>query len=546
MAATSASNNAPPETVAPEDVASEFVVPEGFRLHTENTAKILLPAEVDAFLNPVQEFNRDLSVAAIRTFSEELAREKEARFWAAQERKKTKKAKRAKVEGFHPPKIVILEALSATGLRSIRYAQEIPLVNHVIANDLSEHAVEAMKRNIELNGLGQKPGEVCVAGEASAALMYAHATEKSRVDVVDLDPYGSAAPFIDAAVQSVTDGGLLCVTCTDLSVLATNNYPEKCYANYGGVPAKAEYCHEIALRLVLHTISQAASRYGRYIEPVLSLSIDFYIRLFVTVKTAPIHVKRAVVNTSTVYVCSFCQAHYDQPLGKAVEKKNDRTGQVTHLFKTQSGPPVADKCPECHSTLHVAGPIWNARIHNPKFVDKMLKHLEANEGKYGTAARMKGMLTVAQEVSQFCCCAKELDTQFYFTPPTIASHFHSVCPSLAEMASALLNADHKISRSHACAGSLKTTASRREIHDIFRSWVKQNPVKTEKIPEASPTRVLLAKEATCEADFAKHPNSPLPGWKVKLVRYQPNPAPNWGPGTKAPSGTKRKRENEDE
>lgn len=76
--------------------------------------------------------------------------------------------------------------------------------------------------------------------------MYSHSSERNRVDVVDLDPYGTAAPFIDAAIQCITDGGmphpspasisgssslgitgLLCVTCTDLSVLATNNYPEK-------------------------------------------------------------------------------------------------------------------------------------------------------------------------------------------------------------------------------------------------------------------------------------------------------------------------------
>jgi len=37
--------------------------------------------------------------------------------------------------------------------------------------------------------------------------MYSHREEKRRVDVVDLDPYGTAAPFIDAAVQSVNDGG---------------------------------------------------------------------------------------------------------------------------------------------------------------------------------------------------------------------------------------------------------------------------------------------------------------------------------------------------
>lgn len=37
--------------------------------------------------------------------------------------------------------------------------------------------------------------------------MYSHRREQLRVDVVDLDPYGTAAPFIDAAVQCVKDDG---------------------------------------------------------------------------------------------------------------------------------------------------------------------------------------------------------------------------------------------------------------------------------------------------------------------------------------------------
>jgi len=61
----------------------------------------------------------------------------------------------------------------------------------------------------------------------SSTLLYAHREESDRVDVIDLDPYGTAAPFIDSAVQAVADGGLLCVTCTDLAVLAGSNYPEK-------------------------------------------------------------------------------------------------------------------------------------------------------------------------------------------------------------------------------------------------------------------------------------------------------------------------------
>ncbi len=41
------------------------------------------------------------------------------------------------------------------------------------------------------------------------ALMYSHSSERNRVDVVDLDPYGTASPFIDAAVQCIADGGRL-------------------------------------------------------------------------------------------------------------------------------------------------------------------------------------------------------------------------------------------------------------------------------------------------------------------------------------------------
>lgn len=44
-----------------------------------------------------------------------------------------------------------MEALSATGLRSIRYAKEIPNVNLIIANDLDPEAVELIKKNVQEN-----------------------------------------------------------------------------------------------------------------------------------------------------------------------------------------------------------------------------------------------------------------------------------------------------------------------------------------------------------------------------------------------------------
>ncbi|KAF8654148.1 hypothetical protein AX16_003677 [Volvariella volvacea WC 439] len=366
--------------------SSGITVPDGFSLHTENTSHILLEAN-EAFLNPVQEFNRDLSVACIRVWSEELnkskeekwrqSREKQARKLSQQDVHTDKKAKGGGPESaeplapapaqvkpeevFKPYKITILEALSATGLRSIRYAKEIPLVKYVIANDLSPAAIEAMKRNVEINGLGPQSvdsdepnlGKVRINEGDACTLMYSHREDRKRVDVVDLDPYGTAAPFIDAAVQAVNDGGLLCVTCTDLAVLASTNYPEKCFSNYGGVPVKAEYCHEAALRLVLHSLSTTAARYGRFIEPLVSLSIDFYVRVFVRVRASPLEVKKAISKTATYYVCSSCQTPYGQGLGKVIEKTG-ANGNTNYLFRLAAGPSVGDKCPECHSMLHVS------------------------------------------------------------------------------------------------------------------------------------------------------------------------------------------------
>ena len=60
--------------------------------------------------------------------------------------------------------------------------------------------------------------------------------------------------------------------------------------------------------------------------------------------------------------------------------------------------------------------------------------------------------------------------------------------------SALLHAGHDVSRSHACPGSLKTTASRTEVYDVFRCWIKKNPVSMKNIKAGSPARVLLDKE----------------------------------------------------
>ena len=51
--------------------------------------------------------------------------------------------------------ISILEALAATGLRSVRYLKEIDNITHLVANDWDPKAVELIKKNMEFNGIDE-------------------------------------------------------------------------------------------------------------------------------------------------------------------------------------------------------------------------------------------------------------------------------------------------------------------------------------------------------------------------------------------------------
>ncbi len=73
----------------------------------------------------MQEFNRDISILTIREFSK--IREEEL------------KAKNREFTGIN-----VLEALSATGLRSVRYLKEIPRIKELVANDIDPAATETM------------------------------------------------------------------------------------------------------------------------------------------------------------------------------------------------------------------------------------------------------------------------------------------------------------------------------------------------------------------------------------------------------------------
>lgn len=400
-----------------------------------------------------------------------------------------------------PPKFPfrILDALSATGLRAIRYVKEIPNTTMVTANDLSAQATASIRLNVSHNEIADKVN--VLTGDARAHMYQVGSSkgEPNLYEVIDLDPYGTAAPFFDAAVRAVIDGGLLCVTCTDAGVFASTGYLEKTFSQYGGLPLKGLHSHEGGLRIILHGIAVSAARYGLSIEPLLSLSIDFYIRVFVRVYRSPAEVKFFAGKTMAVYNCDEgCGAWKTQYLAqtRAIKAKN---GGSFYKFTLAQAPSTNSFCEHCGFKTHLSGPMWGGPIHNPHFIRRILDALPSlDKNSYGTIPRIEGMLSVAYQEALFgmshdnASDSDEIITRpvpqteptlrdnhpFFFNLCTLAGILHCVGPSDAVFCAALKRLGYRTGRSHAKAGSIRTDAPWSVVWEVMREWMRQKaPVK---------------------------------------------------------------------
>ncbi|XP_067208968.1 tRNA (guanine(26)-N(2))-dimethyltransferase [Linepithema humile] len=471
----------------------------------EGKAEILFKEKV--FYNPVQEFNRDLSVAVLSLFA--------TNGWnKATDGIKTSKSEKAdKNSTLHNTEentenlkgITILEALSATGLRSIRYAKEVEGVRQIVANDISAQAVESIRRNVVHNKVENL---VTPYHEDATLLMYQH--RRNRFDAVDLDPYGCPSKYLDGAVQCVSNGGILLVTATDMAVLA--GVSETCYYKYGAISIKSKSCHEIALRILLQCIASYAGRYGRYIVPLLSISVDFYLRVFVQVFTSHEKCKENATKMGMLYQCNGCESIHFQSLVTKKAPKN---------YKLPNAPAIEQLCKYCQHRQHMAGPIWLGPLHDYEFVSRLLSNLST---ELGTWKRMEGVLTVIHE---------ELDIPLYYKLDRLMSIVRCHVPPMMMFRSALLNAGYKVSYSHACKLSIKTNAPNDVIWDIVRTWEKKHPVKREKLAEDSPAARILNASLTTDISLVLHPLANPVSRQKRLSRFQQNPTVNWGPGVRS-------------
>ncbi len=286
---------------------------------TEGTTKILVPRDSiknkvppknPAFFNPRAKLSRDLSIVAYSAF----------------------------LENFEGPK-VFLDGLSGLGARGLRVANEIGI--EVVVNDLNPSALALSKESAALNSLQN----YCTSENEICRFFGSFSKKGHRGAIVDVDPFGSPAKFIDCAIRATVHRGLLSVTATDLQVLH-GLFKDSCKKKYHGTPIKTTYSNEIAIRLILGCIGVVAARLDVEATPVFVENNQHYYRIYVRILNRP--ETRDVIGF--IAHCRSC---------------GNRFATTAHV----------SNCDLCDSRLEHAGPLWIGKLFEKEFVERMQAHL---------------------------------------------------------------------------------------------------------------------------------------------------------------------------
>lgn len=275
-------------------------------------------SDAPVFYNPHMELNRDLSILAIQVFQKKEQRD-----------------------------VNICDLFGGSGIRGIRYKNEINGVNQIFINDISEVANYYEKHNIELNELSDI--EV-YQHDASMFLRM----KRGEFDVIDIDPFGTPSPFLDSAGYCARRNSLLCVTATDTSALC-GTYKEPCIRKYNAKPYKSEYCHETGIRILAGFVALTFAKYSKAIEVKMSHSTEHYMRLYIEIKKGSKKSDESLKNIGYISHCKHCL------------HREEKKGLATSLN---------DICPVCGEKLIHAGPLWLGEIQNNEFIQSMIDEVE--------------------------------------------------------------------------------------------------------------------------------------------------------------------------
>ena len=298
----------------------QFVVPKldvyGVKGYREPSIK------APVFYNPKMSLNRDLAIVVLLTHYKSINN-----------------------------KLRVCEPMAGTGVRGLRFAALSEAVTDVVLGDLNPHAVSLITYNLMQSGFSSR---ALVHYMDANTLLSLHSSPSKRFDYIDIDPFGSPTPFIDSAIRSLRNRGIIALTATDLGPLC-GVHPKSCLRKYYSKPLKTEYSHELALRILIGTMVSIAARYEYGVSIPFSYYADHYIRVYAKLEKGLDKVDESLSKMGYIRHCFGC-LYRDYEYG---------------LFKVKNL-----KCRSCGTNLSIAGPLWLGEISDSDFCKSMIDQID--------------------------------------------------------------------------------------------------------------------------------------------------------------------------
>lgn len=231
--------------------------------------------------------------------------------------------------------LLAVDALAGTGARGVRWVVEAG-VRGVTLNDRSAEAVEVIKRNLALNGV-----------EAEVTQLDVHVLLAQRsFQHVELDPYGSPAPYLDAAFRGQGRRGGVSFTATDAAALCGAS-PRACRRRYLAQPTRTEeLCHEAGLRILLAHAVREAAKHDQAAMPVLANSREHYFRCYLETRRSAQLADRLLAQLQWLVECGAC-------LHRSFSPERPRA------------------CPACGARAQASGPLWAGPLWDAALLERM-------------------------------------------------------------------------------------------------------------------------------------------------------------------------------
>jgi tRNA (guanine26-N2/guanine27-N2)-dimethyltransferase len=373
----------------------------------EGAIKLVLPSESDkksadpnVFYNPRMSLNRDISVLAAHCIQSNLQRS-----------------------------IRIADPLTGSGIRGLRYAAEVDSINFVLLNDIEPDAVLFALHNILNNNLQDKTDIQCMDANIFLNL---HSIPGKRLDLIDLDPYGSPVRYIDSALRALINGGFLALTATDMAVLCGAK-PRPCLRKYGGKPLRSEYSREVAIRLLFGALVKSACKQDMTVNAKFSHSTDHYIRLFVNVNRSATEANNILNEMGYILHCFHC-------LNRVILKDPAKRG----------------RCSMCDSSTALAGPLYLGRLTDSEFCLNMISSTDSLNKKSNRLSKILSLIKDEVEAPPT-----------YYTVDSICHRLHKAPPSPNRVIEELKSQNYSATKTHFDGGGFKTNATIKDIMSIL-------------------------------------------------------------------------------